>query len=216
MPRIFQSLFYLLGYTREEVCERDTNKLEWKKAKHILTGENEDGAEFFKRIGDLNPFGAKEDQFKAYQKLKFLKKNIKKNEQQPEQVDEYSIALGKLFKWLLCSLEMRVNDVIARRDHKLKLKEERRIAEEAFAERERLRNEALEIGKSEHEGKEDERIAALDSDLPAEDPRRKPRDFDEKSLLRKWDAENAKVEVSAVVVDDVDNDYDIAENEARD
>ena len=147
MPRIFQSLFYILGYTREEVCERDTNKLEWKKAKHILTGANGDGAEFFKRIGDFNPFGAKEDQFKAYQKLKFLKKNIKKNEQQPEQVDEYSIALGKLLKCLLCSLDMRVNDVIARREHKLKLKEERKIAEEAFAERERLRNEALEIAR---------------------------------------------------------------------
>jgi hypothetical protein len=120
-----------------------------------------------------------------------------------------------LFKWLLYSIEMRVNDVIARRDHKLKLKDDRRIAEEAFAERERLRSEALELARQDHEAKEDERIAALDTDLPADDHRRKPRDFDEKHFFRKWDAENAKVEVPPPVVDDVDNDYDLVE-EAKD
>lgn len=79
MARIWQTLFYLLGYTREEICERDTNKLEWKKAKHILTDGGE-GAEFFKRLGEYNPFGAKETSFKAYHKLKFLKRHIKKQE----------------------------------------------------------------------------------------------------------------------------------------
>jgi hypothetical protein len=44
MPKVFQALFYLLGYTREEICERDTNKIEWKKARQILLGSNEDGA----------------------------------------------------------------------------------------------------------------------------------------------------------------------------
>jgi len=43
---------------------------------------------------------------------------------------------------------MRCTDVVARRDHKLKLKDDRKIAEEAFAERERLRNESLETAKS--------------------------------------------------------------------
>lgn len=33
-PRILQSLFYLLNcYTREDICEKDTNKLSWKKCK---------------------------------------------------------------------------------------------------------------------------------------------------------------------------------------
>lgn len=62
MPRVFQSIFYLLGYKREEICERDTNKLEWKKAKHILTGgPNGDGSEFFRRLSEYNPFSAKDD-----------------------------------------------------------------------------------------------------------------------------------------------------------
>lgn len=49
---------------------------------------------------------------------------------------------------MLLSIEIRVADVLSRRDHKMKLKDERRIAEDAFAERERLRNEALEAAKT--------------------------------------------------------------------
>ncbi len=81
MPRIFQAIFYLLGYNREDICERDTNKIEWKKARLVLQGgPSGDGSEFFKRIGDYNPFGAKEDQYTLYQKLRFLKKILRRHE----------------------------------------------------------------------------------------------------------------------------------------
>ena len=53
-------MFYLLKYTREEICERDTNKLEWKKAKMLLNEE------FFHRLGTYNPYGPKEDEYKPY------------------------------------------------------------------------------------------------------------------------------------------------------
>ena len=34
MPRVLQSLFYLLeGYDRNDICEHNTNKFFWKKAK---------------------------------------------------------------------------------------------------------------------------------------------------------------------------------------
>lgn len=145
MARVFQSVFYLLGYTREEICERDTNKLEWKKAK-LLIAANE-GADFFKRLGEFNPFGPKDAQFKAYQKLKFIKTNTKRFETALDALEEYSVPLARLFKWLLMSVEYRQLDVLARRDQKQKLKEERKLAEEAFAERERLRAEALEAAK---------------------------------------------------------------------
>lgn len=42
-----------------------------------------------------------------------------------EQVDDYSVALGKLFRWLLNAIELREEDVIMRRDQIAKLKEER-------------------------------------------------------------------------------------------
>ena len=145
MGRVFQSVFYLLGYRREEICEKDTNKLEWKKAKLILSGPH--GEDFFKRLGDYNPFGAKDLDFKAYQKLKFIKQNIARIEQIQDKLEEYSIPLARLFKWLLLSVDYRQMDVLSRRDMKQKLKEDRKLAEEAFAERERLRGEALEAAK---------------------------------------------------------------------
>lgn len=148
MPRVFQAVFYLLGYNREDICERDTNKLEWKKARLVLLGQAHDGAEFFKRLADFHPFGAKDGQFKLYQKLRFLKKIIKKHETAPEQIEEYSIPLAKLFKWLLYTIELRAGDVVLRREQKNKLKEERRVAEDAFQERERLRSDALEHARN--------------------------------------------------------------------
>lgn len=36
-PRILQCLFYLLGYSREEICERDTAMLNFKKTKALIT-----------------------------------------------------------------------------------------------------------------------------------------------------------------------------------
>ena len=140
MSRVLQTVFYLLRYSREEICERDTNKLEWKKAKKLI---DED---FFKRIGEYNPFGPKTEEYKAYQKLKFLKRNIAAYE--PEHVDEYSIALGKLFRWVLQAIELREEDVMIRRDQIHKLKEERQAAIDAAAERERLRENDLLLARA--------------------------------------------------------------------
>ena len=148
MPKVFQGLFYMLGFTREDICERDTNKIEWKKARKILLGPNTDGGEFFKRIGDYNPFGPKEEQSTLYQKLRFLKKTLKKHEQEIEKVEEYSIPLSKLFKWMLYSIELRAQDVVHRRELKNKFKEERKVAEEAANERERNRREACEHARN--------------------------------------------------------------------
>ena len=60
LPRVLQTLFYLLGYTREEVCERDTNKLDFKKVKNLI---NDD---LFKAMSQYNPVGSRESEFKEY------------------------------------------------------------------------------------------------------------------------------------------------------
>ena len=67
MPRVLQTLFYLLRYTREEICERGTNKLDFKKVKQLM---NDD---LFKRMSEYEPFGQSEEEYKVYQKLKFIK-----------------------------------------------------------------------------------------------------------------------------------------------
>lgn len=92
-PRIFQSLFYLLKYReREYVCERGTNLLSWKKTKVFI---NDD---LFTKMGDYWPSGPKEDAYKEYERLKFIQNNLSGISE--EAVDEYSVPLGKLLRWI--------------------------------------------------------------------------------------------------------------------
>lgn len=123
MPRVLQALFYLLRYTREEICERDTNKLDFKRAKTLI---NED---LFEKMTSYNPFGESVSNYEEYQKLSFLKKTIESVEE--EKVDEYSVVLGRLHRWVNQALDLRVEDVRNRRDTVAQLKHER---EQAMAE----------------------------------------------------------------------------------
>lgn len=45
----------------------------------------------------------------------------------PEDVDAYNMTLGKLFKWLLLSIQTRKQDIIRRKALKRKAKEEREL-----------------------------------------------------------------------------------------
>lgn len=45
-----------------------------------------------------NPFGPKEDEYREYQKLAFLRQNI--DDINDEAVDEYSVTVGKIYRWL--------------------------------------------------------------------------------------------------------------------
>lgn len=156
MPRVLQALFYTLRYTREEICERDTNKLDFKRAKTLI---NED---LFERMAKYMPFGQREDEYKEYQKLSFLKKTIESVEE--EKVDEYSVILGRIHRWVTQALDLRVEDVRNRRDTVATLKHER---EQAVAE-DKARTEkyeaALEEKKAEHEANEDEEAKKYSDD----------------------------------------------------
>ena len=48
----------------------------------------------------------------------------------PEALEEYSVSLSKLYKWMQYAIEVRKEDVISRRDKKKSLKEEREVAME--------------------------------------------------------------------------------------
>lgn len=60
-----------------------------------------------------NPFGPKEDEYKEYQKIHFIRENI--NDINEEAVDEYSVTVGRICRWLLLSIELRIEDVKLRR-----------------------------------------------------------------------------------------------------
>ena len=60
MPRVLQVLFYMLRFEREDICERDTNKLDFKKASAFI------GDDLFKKMAEYNPLGQREQEFKEY------------------------------------------------------------------------------------------------------------------------------------------------------
>lgn len=128
--RVWQAIFYLLKYRqREYICENDTNALNWKRAKQFI---NDD---FFSKLGDFWPIGPKEDNYKEYEKIKFIQANIEGISE--DELDDYSVALGKLFKWLKLALECRIEDVKLRRKQKEMLRKKR----EKAIEDEKVRNE---------------------------------------------------------------------------
>jgi len=55
MAKIIQSCFYLMKFTREQICEEKTNKMFWKKAKLLVLDD------LCKRIYDYKILGPKDD-----------------------------------------------------------------------------------------------------------------------------------------------------------
>lgn len=119
-PKIIQTLFYLLKYKQRDVlCHRGTNALSWKKAKIFVNSD------LFERMNDYQNtvIGPKDDFFREYEKLRFLQQNLQGVNL--EQLDEYSVALGKLYRWIMFAMEIRMEDIRQRREHKELLKQQR-------------------------------------------------------------------------------------------
>jgi len=202
-PRIFQSLFYLLKFmNRDIVCERDTNKLSWKKTKVFLNNDD-----LFVRMSEYWPFGPKEEKYNEYEKLKFIKTNLDGITE--EMVDEYSVALGKLFRWIHIAIDFRMEDVKIRRRQKVQLRAEKKAAQEREDER-------LEKKKAMHEEQKqafDEKTELeLDQKRQEEgddfDENYKP-EFDEEEFNIRFDEEFYPVEIPEEVEDDIDNDFNL-------
>lgn len=117
MPRVLQSAFYLLGYRREDICEKGTNKFFWKQAKNHVNEQ------FIQRMVNYFSLGPKEQEFERYQTLNFIEKNVEGIT--TEEVDAYNVTLGKVFKWVLLALQTRKSDILRRKVLNLKERENR-------------------------------------------------------------------------------------------
>ncbi|CAI2387904.1 unnamed protein product [Moneuplotes crassus] len=213
MARVIQTAFYLLKYTREDICEEKTNCLDWKKTKKYL---NDD---FFKNLKEYQPIGEKKDEYKEYQKLNFLMKYLE--EIQLQDIEAYSLALGQLFLFLQLAMKIRKEDVLKRYLNNQRLKEERETAEKL--EEERLEERATflederqkwedehkkpEPKEGEGEGEDDE------EDEEAEGEGKEEKQFDEEATLAKFDKEKPPTEIPPPVVDDIDNDIELTEED---
>jgi hypothetical protein len=147
-PRVLQTIFYLLGYQRDDICERGTNALNFKKAKLCINEK------FFFKIGAYQPVGARADEFKEYQKILFLKSNLESLNE--EQVEEYSGAMAKLLRWVHMAIDLRCEDVVTRRDNLEYMKQDRESALAAEA----ARNGKFEAAHSEAKAIFDEKVEA--------------------------------------------------------
>jgi len=146
MPKILQSLMYLLGFTREEICQPNSQLFFWKKAKELIMEEVP------AKMKQHRVLGAKEDDFKLYQKINYCEKIISGLEQ--ETIDAHNSTFGKLFKWLWLALATRKSDIIYRKAHSKKQRELRSKALEQADERKENRattiKEAEEAFMSDH------------------------------------------------------------------
>ena len=69
--------------------------------------------EVFKKMSEYWPFGPKEEEYREYEKLKFIKALV--DGINDDQVEEYSVALGKVLKWVKTAVQFRIDDVRMRR-----------------------------------------------------------------------------------------------------
>ena len=135
MPNIIQSLFFLNKIERERICEPNSNKLSWKKAKELLEKELPE------LMATYNVWGEKKEEYRPYMRINYVEKII--SELNQEEVDTYHVGLGKLFKWLKMAIDTRKQDVIRRKAIQKKNREDRSNKEEAKAKREADREQFL-------------------------------------------------------------------------
>lgn len=65
-------------------------------------------------MGSYQPLGSRDGEFKEFQKISFLKNNIKDIDE--EKVQDFSLVMCKLLNWIQLALEIRCEDVVNRRD----------------------------------------------------------------------------------------------------
>lgn len=213
MPRVIQAVLYLLGYSRESICEERTNKLCWKKARNLINDE------FFKRIREYNPIGPKNQEYKKYQKVNFIQKTI--DSMKKETIDNYSLVLGQVYQFVQIAIKIRKSDVLKRYHQNVKLREERDQAMEQENERQQERKAWLDAERTkweaehqkpegakkegEGEGDEDEKEDEVDQVEVAK--------FDEAEHLAKFDAEKEPIKIPPEVQEDIDNDIELTEED---
>lgn len=216
-PRIFQTLFYLTKFAeKESVCFRDTNKLEWKKCrKHFICLQYNE--EIFKALANYKVAGAKEEEYKEYEKLLFLGANL--DAINDEAVAEYSQALAHLLYWVRDAMNLRINDVRSRRKQKTVEREQRQEAianEQTRMERCEAyiadKKEEFEI-KMQEEAEARKKLREEAGEDVGESEGEEQDEFDEQQNINDFNDENPPIDIPPEVVDDIDNDFNLPEEE---
>jgi hypothetical protein len=108
--RIWQSLFYLLKINREAVCEPGSNKLKWKLAKKVVAPTSN----LWDLMNDYEAVGQKDDEYKEYQSINFIERNIENY--YVEDADAYQASVvGRVMRWVQAAVKLRRADIVRRK-----------------------------------------------------------------------------------------------------
>lgn len=169
----------------------------------------------FTRMSKYNPIGQKKDDYMDYQMLNFLDKNIGSVEE--DKIDEYSVILGRIHRWVTQAIDLRIEDVRNRRDTIAVLKYEREQAVTEDLNRTEKREASLEEKQQEHEEKENENAKKFADDQDSADEEGNPiqkleyerQDLNLEEFNIEYDTLNPPVEIPSEVEDHIDNDFDM-------
>lgn len=134
MPRILQALMSFLGFQREQICEPETNLFSWKRSKNSFK------TDILNQMKNYQPLGPNSATLRHTQTLNFVEKLLHGYTQ--EDVDNYHVGFGRLFKWLTLAIHVRKHDITRRHALQKRAKEDR--------ENKILQNEQIEIKKEEY------------------------------------------------------------------
>lgn len=161
-----------------------------------------------------DPYGPKDGEYKEYEKLFFIQSNVE--DYTVEQVDEYCVTVGALFKWLTMAIDQRIDDVRSRRAAVRKLNTEREQAidleEERVAKRDEEIEKNCEAAMKSHEdakaliAKEKE---AGNSDAEKDDVSEFNEDDFKQAEIERIEQMDPAIDIPEEAKDDVDNDYNL-------
>lgn len=232
-PQIIQSLMFLTGSRREDICLPNTNKLCWKWIRMIKDEQLPTAMLEYKMFGETKARGP----ILAYQTVTYCEKIIAGI--QTEDVESYHQGLGKLFKWLQTAIAGRKADIIRRKLATKRAIEDRLRRIEQEEDRKTRRADYLVEAKQSWETENQEAIEAYekfvdrerrreagepvseDEDEDEDDPKEREAPvkpvFDEAEALARFDErdENAVVEIPAEVVPQVDEDWPMTADEEK-
>lgn len=178
---IIQNALILAGYLKEQINVPGTNILDWKKAKNYI---NE--LDFFRKLALYQIKGPKEFKSKEYAKPQRILRRLEGINL--EEVDDYNVGLGILYRFVKQVLEARILDVEVRKAEKVAQR----------AKRDQLIQDAENLKAAREQA-----LEQAQASVPEEE------EFNLEQWEAEWEENNPEIEIPEEVVDDIDEDMEI-------
>ena len=234
MPRILQSVFYLLQYKRQDVCQPGTNKFNWKLAKTHFDET------FLEKMAAYSPLGLRRGPTQIhYTTLNFIEKNLEGLVQEDVEA-QCGHEIARLFRWVSLCVKTRKEDVLYRKNNRKKAlmnretliqkEQERQLkmqadiaeAEAKFNEENKEQIDAVNAWDAAKTGTAHDEYGEEDGEEDAkeakeEEPKERPEMpvFNKDEFLKGWLEENPVIEIPSEEQVEADADWVLSEEEEQ-